>query len=117
MSDIAAKEYSIEQALDKMESEWKNVNLEVIAYKCAHFLSFIHMSNPRLTRTLCVLLYRVAESQTYVIRGTDEIVQQLDDHIVMTQSMSFSPLRRPLRSALPSGSASLCWCLKLSSSG
>jgi len=34
------------------------------------------------------------ETGTFVVKGTDEIVQQLDDHIVMTQSMSFSPFKK-----------------------
>ena len=49
---------TIEQALDKMEAEWKGVNLEIVEYR---------------------------ETQTYVLKGFDEIQQLLDDHIVMTQ--------------------------------
>ena len=56
------------QALDKMEAEWKGVNLEIVEYR---------------------------ETQTYVLKGFDEIQQLLDDHIVMTQSMSFSPFKGP----------------------
>jgi dynein heavy chain len=66
--DVAGKEYAIEQALDKMEAEWKGVNLEIVEYR---------------------------ETQTYVLKGFDEIQQLLDDHIVMTQSMSFSPFKGP----------------------
>ena len=53
---------------DKMEAEWKGVNLEIVEYR---------------------------ETQTYVLKGFDEIQQLLDDHIVMTQSMSFSPFKGP----------------------
>eukprot|EP00762_Andalucia_godoyi_P002130 ANDGO_02526.mRNA.1 Dynein-1-beta heavy chain len=66
--DVAGKEYNIERALDKMEDEWKPVEFEVLPYK---------------------------ETGTYVIRGSDEIGQMLDDHIVMTQSMSFSAFKKP----------------------
>ena len=58
--DVAGKEYAIEQALDKMEGEWKGVDLEIVEYR---------------------------ETGTYVLKGFDEIQQLLDDHIVMTQVM------------------------------
>lgn len=51
-----------------MESEWAPVNFEMMAYK---------------------------ETGTYILKVGDEISQQLDDHIVMTQSMSFSPFKKP----------------------
>ena len=64
--DVAGKEFAIEQAMDKMEGEWKGVNLEIVPYR---------------------------ETGTYVLKGFDVIQQLLDDHIVMTQSMSFSPFK------------------------
>ena len=33
ISDVAAKEYSIEQALDKMEEQWAPIDFEVLEYK------------------------------------------------------------------------------------
>ncbi|KAJ3324532.1 Dynein heavy chain 1, axonemal, partial [Blyttiomyces sp. JEL0837] len=66
--DVAGKEYSIEAALDKMDTEWKNIALEIIPYK---------------------------DTGTFIMRASDEIVRLLDDHIVMTQSMSFSPFKKP----------------------
>ena len=35
------------------------------------------------------------ESQTYVLKGFDEVQVLLDDHIVMTQAMAFSPFKGP----------------------
>ena len=67
-SDVAGKEFAIEQAMDKMEGEWKQVQLQVTAYR---------------------------ETGTFVLKGSDVIQQLLDDHIVMTQSMSFSPFKGP----------------------
>ncbi|KAK7127569.1 hypothetical protein R3I93_020220 [Phoxinus phoxinus] len=64
----AGKEYAIEQALNKMEEEWSTVRFEVIAYK---------------------------ETGTYILNSPDEASQLLDDHIVMTQSMAFSPFKKP----------------------
>ncbi|XP_071943674.1 dynein axonemal heavy chain 1-like isoform X2 [Antedon mediterranea] len=68
VAEVAGKEYSIEQALDKMESEWKPVLFEIMEYK---------------------------DTGTFIMKGSDECTQLLDDHIVMTQSMSFSPYKKP----------------------
>ncbi|XP_005102124.3 dynein heavy chain 1, axonemal [Aplysia californica] len=67
VSEVAAKEYAIEKALNKMESDWENVEFEVHPYK---------------------------NTGTYMLKSSDEISQQLDDHIVMTQSMAFSPFKK-----------------------
>ncbi|RXN34314.1 dynein heavy chain axonemal [Labeo rohita] len=64
----AGKEYAIEQALNKMEEEWSTVMFEVMPYK---------------------------ETGTYILKSPDEASQLLDDHIVMTQSMVFSPYKKP----------------------
>ncbi|TPX59753.1 hypothetical protein SpCBS45565_g07659 [Spizellomyces sp. 'palustris'] len=66
--DTAGKEYSIEAALDKMDNEWKNIGLEIISYK---------------------------DTGTFIMKISDEVIRLLDDHIVMTQSMSFSPYKKP----------------------
>jgi len=67
VGEIAGKEYTIEQALDKMEQEWKPIRFEVLPYK---------------------------NTGTYIVKAGDEVSQLLDDHIVMTQSMSFSPFKK-----------------------
>ena len=66
--DVAGKEYSIEAALDKMDNEWKAIALEIFAYK---------------------------DTGTFIMKASDEVIRLLDDHIVMTQSMSFSPYKKP----------------------
>uniref|UniRef100_A0A8C4W521 Dynein axonemal heavy chain 1 n=1 Tax=Gopherus evgoodei TaxID=1825980 RepID=A0A8C4W521_9SAUR len=58
----------ISQALDKMESEWVSILFNVLPYK---------------------------ETETFILKSPDEASQLLDDHIVMTQSMSFSPYKKP----------------------
>lgn len=68
VGEFAGKEFGIEQALDKMEEEWKPMDLGIMPYK---------------------------NTGTYIVAGVDEIIQQLDDHIVMTQAMSFSPYKKP----------------------
>ncbi|XP_063282706.1 dynein axonemal heavy chain 1 [Pelobates fuscus] len=68
VAEIAGKEYSIEQALDKMVNEWESVMFTILPYK---------------------------ETGTYILKSPEEASQLLDDHIVMAQSMSFSPYKKP----------------------
>ena len=56
------------KALDKMAQEWTAINFDVMAYK---------------------------STGTYIVKIGDDVSQLLDDHIVMTQSMSFSPYKKP----------------------
>uniref|UniRef100_A0A8C3HTZ9 Dynein axonemal heavy chain 1 n=1 Tax=Chrysemys picta bellii TaxID=8478 RepID=A0A8C3HTZ9_CHRPI len=58
----------ISQALDKMESEWVSILFNIMPYK---------------------------GTETFILKSPDEASQLLDDHIVMTQSMSFSPYKKP----------------------
>lgn len=51
-----------------MENEWSPVVFEILPYK---------------------------ETGTFILRASEDISQLLDDHIVMTQSMSFSPYKKP----------------------
>ena len=51
-----------------MEEDWKAIVLEVLAYK---------------------------ETGTYIMRANEDSSQLLDDHIAMTQSMAFSPYKKP----------------------
>ncbi|XP_072203968.1 dynein axonemal heavy chain 1 [Excalfactoria chinensis] len=67
VAEIAGKEYAIENALNKMESEWNSVSFAVSPYK---------------------------DTGTFILKDTDEASQLLDDHIVMVQSMSFSPFKK-----------------------
>ncbi|KAI4462791.1 dynein heavy chain 1 axonemal-like protein [Holotrichia oblita] len=66
ISDSASKEYSIEHILDKMVSEWENNFLELTPYK---------------------------KTGTYIMKISEEIQQLLDDHLVLTQQISFSPFK------------------------
>ncbi|KAJ3076098.1 Dynein heavy chain 1, axonemal [Rhizoclosmatium hyalinum] len=51
-----------------MDNEWKSIALEILPYK---------------------------ETGTCIMKAAEEITRLLDDHIVMTQSMSFSPFKKP----------------------
>ncbi|CAH8612512.1 unnamed protein product [Heterobilharzia americana] len=68
VADIAGKEYSIESALNKMVNDWEPIKFEIIPYK---------------------------DTGTCIIKIGDEVNQLLDDHVVMTQSMNFSPYKKP----------------------
>jgi dynein heavy chain, axonemal len=69
ISDVAAKEYSFERALDKMRGEWSDVFFEIKEYR---------------------------DSGTFVVRGVDDIMVVLDDQIVKIQAMRGSPFVKPL---------------------
>jgi dynein heavy chain len=58
IGESAAKEYQIEQALDKMEKEWESINLNIVHYR---------------------------ETGTGVLKGVDDINVLLDEQITMTQ--------------------------------
>ncbi|GLV39944.1 Dynein heavy chain at 36C [Carabus blaptoides fortunei] len=66
IAENAAKEYSIEVLLNKMRGEWDANFMELTPYKA---------------------------SGTFIMKVTDENLQLLDDHIVMTQQLSFSPFK------------------------
>ncbi|KAL2653916.1 hypothetical protein R1flu_022044 [Riccia fluitans] len=68
VADLASKEFGIEMQLTKMEQEWKSCNLQILEYK---------------------------ETGTYIMKIEEATLQQLDDHIVLTQAMSFSPFKKP----------------------
>ncbi|CAK4166458.1 unnamed protein product [Aphanomyces euteiches] len=64
----AAKEYSLEQALDKMEREWEGVEFHTKPYRT---------------------------TGTSILCSTDEMQQQLDDHMVKIQSIRGSRYNKP----------------------
>ena len=67
VSDVASKEFAIEQSLQRMEDAWKAREFTIVGYKA---------------------------SGTYVVKDVDELVQLLDEHILTTQAMQFSPYKR-----------------------
>ena len=66
IGDIANKEYTIEQALQKMYGEWEGVELELKPYR---------------------------ETGTMSLLASEEMIQQIDDQITMTQAIGFSPFK------------------------
>lgn len=67
-AECAAKEFTIEETLSKMQKEWETTEMELTPYK---------------------------NSGTHIMKVSDEIMQMLDDHIVLTQQISFSPFKGP----------------------
>lgn len=49
-----------------MQLKWEDINFQILQYKTSH-----------------------------IIRGYDEIQVELDEHIVNTQAMQFSPFKKP----------------------
>jgi dynein heavy chain len=65
IGETAGKEYQIEQMLESMITIWDGIKFQVQPYK-----------------------------NTFIIRGYDEIQVVLDEHIVNTQAMVFSPFKK-----------------------
>ena len=63
-----------------MANDWEPIMFEVLAYK---------------------------NTGTHIIRTSEEVGQLLDDHIVMTQSMSFSPYKKPFEDRISKWEQSL----------
>lgn len=66
IAENASKEYVIEIALDKMFNEWDGVKLQILPYK---------------------------DTGTHIMKISDDELQMLDDHILQTQQLSFSPYK------------------------
>eukprot|EP00741_Cyanophora_paradoxa_P007767 tig00001206_g7515.t1 len=80
ISDVAAKEFSLEKALDTMLADWKEIVFESVAYRT---------------------------TGTHVLKGVDDITLVLDDQIVKTQTMQGSPFIGPFRDRIVKWEATL----------
>jgi dynein heavy chain len=69
VGERAAKEFTIENNLNRMEVEWEDVDFFVMPAKNA--------------------------PDTSILGGFDKIQQILDDHIVAAQAMQFSAFKKP----------------------
>ncbi|KAK1936683.1 Dynein heavy chain 1 [Phytophthora citrophthora] len=68
IGETAGKEYQIEKTLNSMEEQWAGVNLTIVDYR---------------------------ETETFVLKGVDEIQALLDEQITTTQAMQFSAFKKP----------------------
>jgi len=80
ISEVAGKEFAIESSLDKMEGAWRGVLLQVEAYK---------------------------ETGTGILRGIDEYMALLDEHVTTTQAMTFSAFKGPFEERIDKWNAAL----------
>jgi len=80
VAESASKEFQIESALDKMVAEWDGMEVQVVAYK---------------------------DTGTGIIKGVDEVGMILDEHITMTQAMSFSSFKGPFEERIDAWNAKL----------
>jgi len=81
IGESAAKEYQIEQALDKMQNEWENMYLQIHPYR---------------------------DTGTGVLKGVDDINMVLDEHITMTQTIMFSAFKGPFEERIDEWNRKLC---------
>ena len=81
IGESAAKEFQIEQALDKMEREWEGRNLEIHPYR---------------------------ETGTGVLKGIDDINVILDEQITMAQTIMFSAFKGPFEERIDEWNRKLC---------
>jgi dynein heavy chain len=81
IGESAAKEYQIEQALDKMSREWEGMYLQIHPYR---------------------------ETGTGVLKGVDDINVILDEHITMTQTIMFSAFKGPFEERIDEWNRKLC---------
>eukprot|EP01029_Cantina_marsupialis_P009143 TRINITY_DN2137_c0_g4_i1.p1 TRINITY_DN2137_c0_g4~~TRINITY_DN2137_c0_g4_i1.p1 ORF type:complete len:4119 (-),score=1448.16 TRINITY_DN2137_c0_g4_i1:93-12449(-) len=80
VGEKAGKEFQIEVALNKMNEEWENVMLEIMSYR---------------------------ETGTFVLKGVDELQALLDEHVTMSQAMSFSAFKKPFEERIEEWSSTL----------
>lgn len=73
IGDEASKEYNVEHTLEKMMEEWQNCKMELTPYK---------------------------DTGTYIMKISEDIQQMLDDHLVLTQQISFSPFKGPFEAEI-----------------
>lgn len=68
VAEFASKEHALEKTLDRMQNDWMGVKFEYAIWK---------------------------NTGTSILRGIDELQQQLDDQLIKTQSMTASPYIGP----------------------
>ncbi|XP_071558365.1 dynein axonemal heavy chain 1-like [Temnothorax nylanderi] len=80
VADTAAKEFLIESTLDKMMTDWKTITMDVFLYK---------------------------NTNKYIIKISDEVITLLDDDMLKTQHLSFSPFKAAFESQIDEWEAKL----------
>jgi dynein heavy chain len=82
ISTQAQKQYGLKQTMKQMKSEWKTLEFDSMPYK---------------------------ETGTSLIKGTDEVQAQLDDHIIKVQAVRGSPFVKPIEKEVKDWEAKLIY--------
>eukprot|EP01063_Lacrimia_lanifica_P030854 TRINITY_DN4987_c0_g4_i2.p1 TRINITY_DN4987_c0_g4~~TRINITY_DN4987_c0_g4_i2.p1 ORF type:complete len:4157 (+),score=1788.38 TRINITY_DN4987_c0_g4_i2:76-12546(+) len=80
ISDVAMKEFGIEEQLTTMQKDWEAMAFGIDPYK---------------------------NTGTYIMKGVDDIQQMLDDHLIITQSLAFSPFKKIFEDEITTWEATL----------
>jgi dynein heavy chain len=73
ISELASKEYALEQALLKMKKDWESISFILVSYK---------------------------DTDVLILSSFDEIQAILDDHLVKTNTMKHSPFVQPFEKSV-----------------
>ena len=82
IGEKAGKEYNIETSLAKMKEDWKTVEFGLKPFK---------------------------NTGTFTVIGFDDAMVLLDEHIVLTQTMQFSPFKKPFEEEIEEWNTSLLY--------
>lgn len=82
IGEKAGKEFNIESTLIKMKQDWESIDFKLIAFK---------------------------NTGTFSVSGFDDAMAILDEHIVLTQTMQFSPFKKPFEAEIEEWNASLLY--------
>ncbi len=80
IGEKAGKEFNIETSMFKMKKDWEGVDFKLKPFK---------------------------NTGTYSVAGFDDAMAMLDEHIVLTQTMQFSPFKKPFEAEIEEWNASL----------
>ena len=91
VADVAGKEYQIENALNQME-----VHQLVVSPFCNPPDTLVVCFQPfqNAWRGVQLEVHEYKDTKTYIVKGVDEVMVLLDEHIVMTQAMQFSAFKK-----------------------